>query len=217
MQRHPARQGRVPTAGHCVFGLDAFLPPGFRLGVSFADDLSTLTEADLIPVTATHAHPAFPVRGPSASKKGVDVGVALLASSPAGVMPALLPNVGLVDMLDFRTQRFTTVGYGVTRDDKRGGPRSLAFDGIRRFSEQSATQANPSWLKLSGNPSTGNGGTCFGDSGGPHFLGTGGNTYPGTVVSVTSWGDRWCRSTDWTARVDSQTALDFITTYTNGT
>ena len=35
---------------------------------------------------------------------------------------------------------------------------------------QEALSLNKAWLELSMNPSTGNGGTCFGDSGGPHFL-----------------------------------------------
>jgi hypothetical protein len=43
-----------------------------------------------------------------------------------------------------------------------------------------------SWLKLSMNPSTGSGGTCFGDSGGPHVLGT-----TDIVVSLTVTGDRF--------------------------
>ena len=30
---------------------------------------------------------------------------------------------------------------------------------------------NKTWLRISMNPSTGNGGTCYGDSGGPNFLG----------------------------------------------
>ncbi len=62
------------------------------------------------------------------------------------------------------------------------------------------------------NPSTGNGGTCSGDSGGPHFLGAGAGETD-IIVSVTSWGDTYCRSTDWTARVDTQAALNFIGQY----
>jgi hypothetical protein len=56
------------------------------------------------------------------------------------------------------------------------------------------------------NPSTGDGGTCYGDSGGPHFLGT-------TVVSVTVTGDRYCRATDKTYRVDTPTARSFLGLY----
>ena len=47
------------------------------------------------------------------------------------------------------------------------------------------------------NPSTGSGGTCYGDSGGPHFLGD-----TDMVVSLTVTGDAWCRATDVTYRLD---------------
>ena len=198
------------TAGHCVSGLDEFLPPGYELGVSFAEDVSELEADDLIGVTSTHAHPAF--GGGGANPGAVDVGVAVLETVPA-IQPAALAPVGLVDSLDLRHQWFTPVGYGVAREDKRTGPHSLFWDGLRRFATQTGTQANASWLKLSMNPSTGDGGTCFGDSGGPHVLGAGA-TETKLVVSVTSWGERWCRATDWTARVDTRTVHDFVAAHT---
>jgi hypothetical protein len=54
---------------------------------------------------------------------------------------------------------------------------------------------------MSMNPSTGSGGTCYGDSGGPHFL-----RDSKVVVSVTVTGDRWCRATDKTYRLDTDQA-----------
>lgn len=53
------------------------------------------------------------------------------------------------------------------------------------------------------NLATGNGGTCYGDSGGPHFLGD-------VVVSVTVTGDVPCKATDKTYRVDTPWARDFL-------
>jgi hypothetical protein len=61
------------------------------------------------------------------------------------------------------------------------------------------------WLKISMNPSTGDGGTCYGDSGGPHFLG---NT--NVVVSVTVTGDVNCRATDVTYRLDMPSARAYL-------
>jgi secreted trypsin-like serine protease len=199
------------TAAHCVS--DPF-PEGSLVGVSFEDDVTGIVKSDLIEVLDTKVHPSWQGRF-GGSAKNVDIAVARLAESPAGVEPAILPDEGLVDGLDYATQRFTTVGYGVARDDKTKGRQSLEYDPVRRVSEQSALQANRSWLLLSMNPSTGNGGTCYGDSGGPHFLGTGSETKPGIVVSVTSWGEKWCRATDWTARVDTKSVLDFIKGYMN--
>jgi len=50
------------------------------------------------------------------------------------------------------------------REDKTGGPHSLFFDGVRRYALQSALNLEKAWLLLSMNPSTGSGGTCYGDS-----------------------------------------------------
>jgi hypothetical protein len=59
-------------------------------------------------------------------------------------------------------------------------------------------------------PLKGSGGTWFGDSGGPHFLGTGAGTYPGTVVALTVSGDAACRSTDVDYRLDTASARAFL-------
>jgi hypothetical protein len=126
-----------------------------------------------------------------------------------GVGSVQLPDEGLLDRIDLRAASFTTVGYGAVREIKTNGPQALLPNALRRFALQSASNINGSWLKLSMNPSTGNGGTCVGDSGGPHFL-----EDTEIIVSVTSHGDSFCRSTDWTARVDTSDALDFIRAYT---
>ena len=61
---------------------------------------------------------------------------------------------------------------------KQTGPNSFFFDGARRFVSQSFNPITKVWLKLEMNPLKGSGGTCFGDSGGPHFLGEGEETIP---------------------------------------
>jgi len=55
------------------------------------------------------------------------------------------------------------------------------------------------------NPSTGDGGTCYGDSGGPHFLGE-----TDMVVSLTVTGDAPCRAMDTTYRVDTESARSYL-------
>ena len=58
-------------------------------------------------------------------------------------------------------------------------------------------------------PSNGNGGTCYGDSGGPHFLHlAGGET--NIVASITVTGDAPCKAMDRTYRVDTPTARAFL-------
>ena len=67
---------------------------------------------------------------------------------------------------------------------------------------------NPSWLRISMNPSTGNGGTCYGDSGGPNFLGT-----TQIIAAITITGDAVCRSTNVVYRLDTQSARTFLGQY----
>ncbi|MGH3030457.1 MAG: hypothetical protein ACRDNE_06770 [Gaiellaceae bacterium] len=56
-------------------------------------------------------------------------------------------------------------------------------------------------------PSTGDGGTCYGDSGGPLFLG--GKT-SNLIVSLTVTGDAMCRATDTTYRLDTPWSRDLL-------
>jgi len=56
------------------------------------------------------------------------------------------------------------------------------------------------------NHATGEGGVCFGDSGGPRFL----EGNPTVVLAVTSWVDAACRATDFNQRVDTPSARGFL-------
>jgi hypothetical protein len=124
-----------------------------------------------------------------------DVAVIILDDPIDDIAPATLPPAGLLtDMKnahELKGQEFVTVGYGYLRDDKTGGRHSFGGMGERYYVEQTFQAFKPYWLQLSMNPSTGNGGTCYGDSGGPHFLGD-----SDMVVSLTVIGDAWCRAID---------------------
>ena len=63
---------------------------------------------------------------------------------------------------------------------------------------------NRTWLRISGNRGTGNGGTCYGDSGGPNFLGT-----TDIVAAITVTGDAVCRSPNVVYRLDTESARAF--------
>jgi hypothetical protein len=58
------------------------------------------------------------------------------------------------------------------------------------------------------NPSTGDGGTCYGDSGGPNFLGS-----SNTLAATTITGDAICRSTNVVYRLDTAAARAFLGGY----
>jgi hypothetical protein len=67
---------------------------------------------------------------------------------------------------------------------------------------------NATWLRVSMNPSLGNGGTCYGDSGGPNFLGT-----SDVIAAITITGDAICRSTNVDYRLVTTSARDFLSQY----
>jgi secreted trypsin-like serine protease len=196
------------TAAHCTADLEA---EGItQVWVTFAPayDEDSTSLAGLVAASSYVTNPQFGSGGASDTH---DIAVVLLQQAPAGVTPARLPTAGLLDQLkaahELDDRTFTAVGYGTVREDKTGGPHSLFFDGVRRYALQHALNVEKAWLLLSMNPSTGNGGTCYGDSGGPHFLG---GVTSNLVVSITITGDAWCRASDKTYRLDTASARDFL-------
>ncbi len=107
-----------------------------------------------------------------------------------------------------RAASFTAVGYGTVRETRRGAFESILDNMQRRQARQQALSLTSAWLTLSMNQATGNGGTCYGDSGGPHFL-TGTNV----VVSITVTGDAPCKATDKTYRIDTASARAFLSQF----
>jgi hypothetical protein len=138
-----------------------------------------------------------------------DVAVIILDEPITDIPPAQLPQAGLLDDMkeahELKGQEFVTVGYGRLRNEKTRGPHAIGDAGERYYAEQTFQALKPYWLQLSMNPSTGNGGTCYGDSGGPHFLGD-----SDIVVSLTVTGDAWCRATDVTYRLDTDSAREYL-------
>lgn len=141
-----------------------------------------------------------------------DVAVIVLDKRINNIEPAQLPPAGLLSDLEkaqeLKGQKFVTVGYGQLRDDKTKGQQSLGDYGMRYYAEQTFSALKPYWLQLSMNPSTGDGGTCYGDSGGPHFLGD-----SEMVVSLTVTGDAFCRSSDVTYRLDTESARSYLSQF----
>jgi len=130
-----------------------------------------------------------------------------------GVTPAVLPSCGLLGQLavqnGLKNAVFTPVGYGVQNRVVGGGvPFHQDLNPIpRMFAFSSFNSLNGGYIRLSQNPSTGNGGTCFGDSGGPNFLTVNGQQ---TLVAITITGDSVCRSTNVDYRTDTVSAQGFL-------
>ena len=148
-----------------------------------------------------------------------DVGVVIL-EDPGVVLDdpsdyATLPSVDQLDALKTRrglqTTTFTAVGYGLQRIN----PVFVESSRTRMVAHPKLNQINvPGFtgdfsLLLSNNHSTG--GTCFGDSGGPNFLGD-----SNVIAGVTSFAINGnCAGTGGVFRTDRQNVLDFINGYLN--
>jgi secreted trypsin-like serine protease len=193
------------TAGHCTAFLESLdiSDVWVTFDSTFDASKSTLIHGSYV------TDPNYGYSGKGGASDPHDLAVVLLDTA-APAAPVQLPTRGLLDTLDLKSQTFTAVGYGTVREDKTKGQQPFFFDSTRRYALQSFLALEPAWLALSENPSTGDGGTCYGDSGGPHFLG---GTTSNLQVSITVTGDTACRATDKTYRLDTQSARAFLGAY----
>lgn len=207
------------TASHCtIFFSQELAPAGYVAYVSLDQSIPfgslTSNSTTLLPVAHVVTNPNYSQRQ---SDSG-DIGALVLQQNVNGVTPAVLPSCGLLDQLQekngLKTAVFTNAGYGVQNRVVGGGvPFFQDVNPIpRMYSFSSFNSLNGGYLRLSQNPATGNGGTCFGDSGGPNFLTVNGQQ---TIVSITITGDSVCRSTSADYRLDTLSAQGFLA-YVNG-
>lgn len=139
-----------------------------------------------------------------------DIAVVVFDEPVVGITPALLPAAGSLGNLRMGTQ-FTSVGYGAQSVTIDHGP-TFHYADIRYVASGGLKALNASWLRISMNPALGDGGTCFGDSGGPNFLGAGvGET--NIVAGTTITGDSMCRATNVDYRMDTPSARTFLGQY----
>jgi hypothetical protein len=208
------------TASHCTaFYTQDLAPLGYTAHVSFDASLPfgslTTNMTNLIPVTFVVTNPNFNQRQ---SDSG-DIGALILPSNVTGLEPAELPSCGLLDQLSvqngLRDAVFTPVGYGVQNRVVGGGvPYFQDINPIpRMFAFSSFNALNRGYLRLSQNPSTGDGGTCFGDSGGPNFVTVNNEQI---LAAITITGDSVCRATNVAYRLDTASAQAFFA-YVNAT
>jgi Trypsin len=202
------------TAGHCTAYFNQELAPQGIVAYVSLDTLipfgpATSNTTNLLAVAHVVTNPNFNQRQ---SDPG-DIGVLILTNNVGGVTPATLPSCELLEQLSaqngLKRAVFTNVGYGLQNrvvghgvpffQDMNPVPRMFSFSGFNAL--------NGGYLRLSQNPSTGNGGTCFGDSGGPNFMTLDGQQL---IVSITITGDTVCRSTNVDYRLDTISAQSFL-------
>jgi secreted trypsin-like serine protease len=178
------------TAAHC--GTE-----GERVAVTFDSDYEA---GDRVYSGTFHADPLYPGNQSDAH----DIAVVVLDKPVKGIAPAQLPEADSLSTLT-GTQRLTSAGYGAYEVTNEPGGHRYLYDDRRMVATGELNAINKTWLRISMNASTGNGGTCYGDSGGPNFVGT-----TDIIAAITITGDAVCRSTNVVYRLDTESARAFL-------
>lgn len=173
----------VVTAGHC------FAQSNVRVAVSFDPvvDLGTARFSDGRAIVD-------PLYGTD-KKDSHDLAVVVLDSPVVGIAPSRLPAAGFDSGLAAGSP-VTNVGYGYDT------AKSPVFDGTRRFSTSLLAKVDATTLDLK----LRTGGVCFGDSGGPHFVGD-------VVAAIVSSGNKVCTGQSTGYRLDTPSARAFLAPY----
>jgi secreted trypsin-like serine protease len=194
------------TASHCTAFLEADPRP----------DYVTFDETDVEPFPSGLI-PATPVTNP-AYKGGyrADVSVMVLGSAVTNIAPAQVPkSVGYLNTLGLnQSTLLTVVGYGTSEQEIIKGEQGpqFPFEGDRGYGIGSFNALTPEALMMSQNAAHGDSGACYGDSGGPTYLGAAPND-GNVVLAVTSTGDVPCYSTNVSSRTDTPSARAFLSGY----
>jgi secreted trypsin-like serine protease len=178
------------TAAHC--GED-----GERVRVTFD---TAYEDGDRTYAGTFEADPLYP----GSQSDPHDIAVVVLDRPVRGITPAPLPEADSLSTLAMGDP-FTAVGYGAYEVTDGPGGHQFLYNDVRMVAVGTLNAVNKAWLRISMNPSTGDGGTCYGDSGGPNFLGD-----TGIVAAITITGDAVCRATNVVYRLDTESARAFL-------
>ena len=199
------------TAGHCTEA------PAAHVEIWFLSDVQSTQTTNGYPNTGQvggtpYTHPLF---DPDAFYL-YDLGVVVLdepmVMSQYGLLPALDQLDALKTMRGKQDLTFTAVGYGRQQSFPDAASWKTVALKIRMVAHPRLVQINTGFtgdgsLILSNNANTG--GTCFGDSGGPNFIGD-----SNVVGGVTSFGlNGACGGTGGVYRVDREDDLDWLATF----
>lgn len=217
------------TAAHCT---DDW-PAGTRFYVSLEQDVQSLLDQaaaqGLTPAQAaaafvqaghavegdTHQDPAFPGNSADSHDIGV-IDFATRQTDPADVWsftPATLPTAAQLDQLGGRAldaASWLVVGYGTQEAVRGPGGHTHPGGGVRMKAPVDFDALNKTWVRLAMTAPQGNGGACYGDSGGPNFVTLGGKR---VLAATTITGDTPCYATNVTYRVDTPSARTFLAPY----
>lgn len=192
------------TAGHCTDS------PAAHIEIWFDADVESGIPENGYPFDGDvggtpYTHPQY---DPNAFYL-FDLGVVVLDKSMKMKTYGKLPKLDQLDVLKPSSSTiFTAVGYGLQRIN----PAMVEAERVRMVAYPHLIQINGGIvgdfsLLLSNNHSTG--GTCFGDSGGPNFVGT-----SNVIAGVTSFGlNGTCGGTGGVYRVDRADDLNWLKTF----
>jgi hypothetical protein len=196
------------TAGHCTEA------PAAHVEIWFQSDVENGRPGNGYPFTGQvggtpYTHPQY---NPNAFYL-YDLGVVVLDEPMVMGEYGALPGLDQLDSLKVRrSTTFTSVGYGLQKAFPDAAAWKEVALRIRMVAHPHLIQINTGFtgdgsLMLSNNANTG--GTCFGDSGGPNFLGD-----SNVVAGVTSFGlNSTCGGTGGVYRVDRADDLGWLATF----
>ena len=182
------------TAAHCDEGIS-------RREITFASSFDRETSTTYW--GTWHADPAYN----QAQSDPHDIAVVVL-DRRVNIATAQLPAAGSLSSLP-QNQGITAVGYGAQSVTNGAGGITYHYADTRFVATGTLNAVNPAWLRVSQNPATGDGGACYGDSGGPNFLGAG-SAERNIVAATTITGDAICRATNVVYRLDTPSARAFL-------
>jgi hypothetical protein len=192
----------VLTAGHVA-------EAGPHVFVTFATDLTQATFPDDYIYGFPYTHPQYQL----GARPGLpnflthDVGVIVLTASAPVTEYGALPDEGVVDTLAAMTD-LDLVGYGVNYRERPS--QNWIFYEARYYAPSkliaSKHAQSDEFIKITANPAQGKGGTSFGDSGGPVFLGG-----TNVILGLTSYGTNYnSAGVGYAARVDTADVLEWV-------
>jgi len=200
------------TAGHCTEA------PAAHVEIWFDADVQSGVPANGYPYTGEvggtpYTHEDF---NPNAFFLH-DAGVVVLSAPKELTRYGALPQLNQLDALKTRRGQqemgFTAVGYGVQASFPDAASWKEQAQKVRMVAQPRLVQINvPGYtgdfsMLLSNNANTG--GTCFGDSGGPNFVGT-----SNVIAGVTSYARNGnCAGTGGVYRIDRADALNWLAVF----
>ncbi|MCX4585878.1 trypsin-like serine protease [Streptomyces sp. NBC_01481] len=175
-------------------------------------DPAAVAKAVAVQGTA-HSHPAYP--GPASDTHDISV-IELPAAQVKSrwtFTPATLPKAGALGALGpqgLNDTSFFVAGYGTQEAQRGPGGQTHPGGGVRMKAPVTFDALNTAWVRLAMTAPQGNGGACYGDSGGPNFATLGGKI---TLVATTITGDTPCYATNVAYRLDTPGARAFLSPF----